>query len=105
MTRVLVAADKTEDSVNAARTAHRLFGDDAEYVAVNVASIRLESIAVPWYSAGWGAASSVPYGGVWDYRPGASADASAGVESPDTAAATPIVGCGPVRAAERRSGR
>jgi nucleotide-binding universal stress UspA family protein len=37
MTRVLVAVDETDESVEAARAAHRLFGDDAEYLAVNVA--------------------------------------------------------------------
>jgi nucleotide-binding universal stress UspA family protein len=89
MTRILVAVDETDDSVNAARTAHGLFGDDAEYLAVNVASIRLESTAVPWYGAGWGAAYTVPYGGVWDYRSrrATSAEASAGAETPDAAAA------------------
>jgi nucleotide-binding universal stress UspA family protein len=89
MTRILVAVDETEDSVNAARTAHRLFGDDADFLAVIVASIRLESTAVPWYGAGWGAAYTVPYGGVWDYRSRrtTSAGATEGVESPDAAAA------------------
>ncbi len=36
MTKVLIAADDTETSVDAARHAHRLFGDDAEYLVVNV---------------------------------------------------------------------
>ena len=36
MTRVLIAADGSETSIAAARTAHRLFGDSAEYLVVNV---------------------------------------------------------------------
>lgn len=38
MTRVLIAVDDSETSISAARTAHRLFGDDADYVVLNVAS-------------------------------------------------------------------
>ena len=36
MTRVLIAVDESEESVEAARVAHSLFGDDAEYFVVNV---------------------------------------------------------------------
>lgn len=36
MTRVLIAVDDSDSSVAAARTAHRLFGDSAEYIVVNV---------------------------------------------------------------------
>src|SRR5918995_1205074 len=43
MTRVLVAVDDTEGSVRAAETAHRLFGDEAEYLAVNVANVADQS--------------------------------------------------------------
>jgi hypothetical protein len=38
MTRVLIAVDDSESSVSAARTAHRLFGDDADYIVLNVSS-------------------------------------------------------------------
>jgi nucleotide-binding universal stress UspA family protein len=34
--RVLIAVDESEESVEAARVAHRLFGDDAHYLVVNV---------------------------------------------------------------------
>jgi nucleotide-binding universal stress UspA family protein len=33
---VLIAVDETEESVEAAQVAHRLFGDDADYLVVNV---------------------------------------------------------------------
>jgi nucleotide-binding universal stress UspA family protein len=36
--RVLLAVDDSESSVRAARTAHDLFGDDAEYSVISVAS-------------------------------------------------------------------
>jgi nucleotide-binding universal stress UspA family protein len=36
MTKVLIAADTSETSVEAARVAHSLFGDAAEYLVVNV---------------------------------------------------------------------
>jgi nucleotide-binding universal stress UspA family protein len=67
MTRVLVAVDDTEGSVNAAEAAHRLFGDDAEYLAVNVTNV-VDVSGIPWYGAGWGAPYSAPYGAVWAYR-------------------------------------
>ncbi|MGD9701337.1 MAG: universal stress protein [Acidimicrobiia bacterium] len=38
MTTILIAADESEESVNAARVAHLLFGDDAEYLVINVGS-------------------------------------------------------------------
>ena len=37
MTRVLIAVDETEQSVVAARTAYKLFGEDADYTVINVA--------------------------------------------------------------------
>jgi len=40
MTRVLIAADDSEESVTAARTARALFGDTADYTVVSVASTR-----------------------------------------------------------------
>ena len=36
MTTVLIAVDETDSSVHAVETAHRLFGDDAEYLVLNV---------------------------------------------------------------------
>ena len=36
MTTVLIAVDATDSSVHAVETAHRLFGDDAEYLVLNV---------------------------------------------------------------------
>ncbi len=44
MTRVLIAADDSDVSVGAARTARSLFGDDADYLVVNVA----ETPALAW---------------------------------------------------------
>lgn len=38
MTHVLIAVDDSETSVTAARTAHHIFGDDARYTVINVAS-------------------------------------------------------------------
>ena len=67
MTRVLVAVDDSESSVKAAETAHRLFGDDAEYLAVNCTNI-VDLATVPWYGAGWGSPYAAPYGAVWAYR-------------------------------------
>lgn len=49
MTKVLIAADSTETSVAAARVAHRLFGDTAEYLVVNVDRTMNDALA-------WGAA-------------------------------------------------
>ena len=69
MTRVLVAVDDSEGSVRAAETAHRLFGDDAEYLAVNVTNV-VDVASIPWYGAGWGAPYAAPYGAVWSYRTG-----------------------------------
>jgi nucleotide-binding universal stress UspA family protein len=37
MTQVLIAVDDSEHSLNAARVAYKLFGDDATYTVVNVA--------------------------------------------------------------------
>lgn len=37
MTRILIAADESDSSVEAARVAHQLFGDTAEYLVINVA--------------------------------------------------------------------
>ena len=36
MTTVLIAVDETDSSVHAVETAHRLFGDSAEYLVLNV---------------------------------------------------------------------
>jgi nucleotide-binding universal stress UspA family protein len=36
MTTVLIAVDATDTSVHAVETAHRLFGDDADYLVLNV---------------------------------------------------------------------
>jgi nucleotide-binding universal stress UspA family protein len=36
MTRVLIAVDDSDSSIAAARTAHRLFGDTAEYTVISV---------------------------------------------------------------------
>ncbi len=38
MTRVLIAVDDSDTSISAAKTAHRLFGDDADYIVLNVSA-------------------------------------------------------------------
>ena len=60
---VLVAVEDTEGSVNAVRTAHRLFGDAARYFVMNVGKDRYTSMgwayAYPveapmmWYPPAW----------------------------------------------------
>jgi nucleotide-binding universal stress UspA family protein len=86
MTRVLVAVDDSEGSVRAAETAHRLFGDDAEYLAVNVTNV-VDIAAIPWYGAGWGAPYAAPYGAVWSYRTETPVDPGALEEGQDIAEA------------------
>jgi nucleotide-binding universal stress UspA family protein len=45
VTRVLIAVDGSDESVDAARVAHELFGDGAEYLVVNVADAVAEGMA------------------------------------------------------------
>jgi len=68
MTRVLVAVDETEESVRAAEVAHRLFGEEAEYIAVNVAVMVTDPATLPWWGAGWGVRYPIAYGSAWTYR-------------------------------------
>jgi len=84
MTRVLVAVDDTEGSVRAAEAAHRLFGEGAEYLAVNVTNV-VDMAAVPWYSTGWGAPYAAPYGAVWTYRSDVNVDPAGGADDEDVA--------------------
>jgi nucleotide-binding universal stress UspA family protein len=86
MIRVLVAVDDSEGSVRAAETAHRLFGDDAEYLAVNVTNV-VDLAAIPWYGAGWGAPYAAPYGAVWAYRSDVVAGDGAAVDGEEVAVA------------------
>ena len=46
MTTVLIAVDGSESSVKAVATAHRLFGDDADYLVVNVATDSYVPVAI-----------------------------------------------------------
>ncbi|MCU1502124.1 MAG: hypothetical protein JWM12_1478, partial [Ilumatobacteraceae bacterium] len=55
MTRVLIASDESERAVHAARTAHQLFGDAAEYFVINVGFSPL----TPTWTSGWGIATPV----------------------------------------------
>ncbi len=84
MTRVLVAVDETESSVKAAEVAHRLFGDDAEYLAVSVTNV-VDMAAIPWYGAGWGAPYAAPYGAVWAYRTDLTVDAESAADGEQVA--------------------
>jgi len=47
MTRVLIAADGSDASIEAAKVAHGLFGDDASYLVVNVADSGVNS-SIAW---------------------------------------------------------
>lgn len=58
MTLVLVALDESEASIAAARQARELFGEDASYLAVNVAESAPAWAAAP---AAWGAVYPYPY--------------------------------------------
>ncbi len=64
MTRILIAVDGTELDGRLAAVALRVFGDDAEYLAVNVA----ESVSAA------AAAMPVPYGVVYPYAPHGAID-------------------------------
>jgi nucleotide-binding universal stress UspA family protein len=46
MTTVLIAVDASDSSVHAVETAHRLFGDDADYLVVNVGAGTYVPIAI-----------------------------------------------------------
>lgn len=62
MTKILVALDESDSARHAARTAHELFGADAEYLAVSVASHPEATSAATWgsvYGYPFGAAPSV----------------------------------------------
>ncbi len=47
MTTILIAADDSEESVHAARIAHTLFGDDAEYLVIHV-GVTVTNDAMAW---------------------------------------------------------
>src|SRR6266545_4014923 len=63
MTKVLIAIDDTEESVEAAALARRLFGDDAEYLAINV-------FEHPPSPVPRGSTTPMAWGAVWPYSPG-----------------------------------
>ena len=48
MTRVLIAVDDSDESVQAARSASELFGETAEYLVVNVAQTPAPEATMPW---------------------------------------------------------
>lgn len=50
MTRILLALDESEASLAAAEAAHRLFGDDAEYLAVYVTADPEATSSMTWGS-------------------------------------------------------
>jgi nucleotide-binding universal stress UspA family protein len=74
--------DDSEGSVRAAETAHRLFGENAEYLAVNVTNV-VDLATIPWYGAGWGAPYAAPYGAVWAYRTDVAAGGEGGQRGED----------------------
>ena len=63
---MLVAVDDSENSVHAAETAHRLFGDTAEYLAVT--SRHRRPGVDPVVRRRVGSPYAAPYGAVWSYR-------------------------------------
>lgn len=98
MTRVLIAADDSDTSVTAARSARALFGDEAEYLVVNVA----EQGLLPWGddSMLWGSAypmaiPAIPGGPPLIVRPDATTPPVRDVHEADT----------PVAVAERQAER
>jgi nucleotide-binding universal stress UspA family protein len=65
VTKVLIAVENTPESVEAAALARRLFGADAEYLAINVfehAPVSTLPASAPTSPMAWGA--------VWSYTPG-----------------------------------
>jgi nucleotide-binding universal stress UspA family protein len=82
MPLILLAVDETPESIEAVRTARRLFGADATYLAVSVAEQ-----AVPWFP------TPLVWGGVYPYVPydpatGADVVSSAGEVIADRARET-----------------
>ena len=65
MTRILLAVDGTDLDHRVASTAHEIFGDAAEYLAVNVADSHVATSAT----------MPVPYGVVYPYAPHGAVDA------------------------------
>jgi nucleotide-binding universal stress UspA family protein len=63
MTKVLIAIDDTDESVGAAALARRLFGADAEYLAINVFEHPLSPVPP-------GSTTPMAWGAVWPYGPG-----------------------------------
>lgn len=61
----MIAVDNTEESVHAADVAGRLFGADAEYMAVSVVDVDVGAVEPQWWGGAWGARYPVPYGAVW----------------------------------------
>lgn len=86
MTRVLICVDETDESVAAAQRAYALFGEDAEYLALNVADVRLDAVAAPSWRDRWGVAYPMPFGAVWPYQPYPGATAEAGAVDAEAAA-------------------
>jgi nucleotide-binding universal stress UspA family protein len=67
MTRVLVAVDGTDASVKAARVAHSLFGEPAEYLAINVldpTTSGSEAAMSAWWTPGY----PMTWGLTWPYE-------------------------------------
>jgi nucleotide-binding universal stress UspA family protein len=65
MVKVLIAVDDAAESVAAAALARRLFGDDAEYLAINVFEHR--PLPIP---PGSRPVTPMAWGAVWPYGPG-----------------------------------
>lgn len=65
MTRVMIAVDDNEDSVEAARAAAALFGADAHYLVVNVGRTVLPMGMTPWAFP----SDVVPWGYVVQFEP------------------------------------
>jgi nucleotide-binding universal stress UspA family protein len=72
VTKVLIALDDNEESIEAAALARRLFGDDAEYLAINVFEHPPSAVrsASSWPTTPVGG-SPLAWGAVWPYDTGA----------------------------------
>jgi len=89
---VMIAVEDSEESVDAVRTAHRLFGDGARYFVVNIGQSRYSSMKwayvypvmspAGWYPPAWAgdAADAVESGSELAERRAASVADAAGVD-------------------------
>ncbi|MGH9137733.1 MAG: universal stress protein [Acidimicrobiales bacterium] len=81
----MIAVDNTEESVHAADVAGRLFGSDAEYLAVSVVEADVGAAEPQWWGGAWATRYPAPYGAVWPL-PGVVRSRTPGAEVDDSPA-------------------